>query len=77
MNIYVCPIIWLSISYYYDCMFYVTEFNIYVYFGFVLYFTTWLKQFRYGLAMVLYYMSLYVCTGNPTATSAQRCPEDL
>ena len=72
-----CPTIWLSISYYYDYMFYVTDCVIYVYFGFVIYFTTWLKQFRYGLAMVLYYMCLCVCTGIPTVTSAQRCPEDL
>ena len=48
-----------------------------LYFGFVFYFTTLLKQFRYGLAMVLYYMCVYVCTAIPTPTSAQRCPEDL
>ena len=58
-------------------MFYVTDCVIYVYFGFVIYFTTWLKQFRYGLAKVLYYMCLYVRTAIPTATSAQRCSEDL
>ena len=44
------------------CLLYGFRFRYYLFrFRLQLHFTTWLKQFRYGLAKVLYYMCLFIC----------------